>query len=113
LQKITVVMEKFDPKGEKLAPLFITVDPETDTTEVMKRYVEGYNPHIVGLTGTEKQITAVEEAYKVYAAKQPGTKTVDHSAYVYLMSPEGTLLQIFSVEESAGKIIKGLKESVK
>jgi protein SCO1/2 len=120
LQKLTAAMQQLDPKGEKLAPLFITVDPERDTAEVMAKYVANFSPTIVGLTGTEAQIKAVEEAYKVYAAKQPGQSKEayaeyleDHSAYVYLMSPDDKLLQTISFDETAAGMIGKIKESVK
>ncbi len=65
----------------------------------MKTYLEGYHPSIVGLTGTEAQIKQAEDGYKVYAAKvegaDPANYTMAHSSYVFLMSPEGELLEIF------------------
>jgi cytochrome oxidase Cu insertion factor (SCO1/SenC/PrrC family) len=120
LQKLAAVMQNLDPKGEKLVPLFITVDPERDTVDVMAKYVANFGPTIVGLTGTEAQIKAVEETYKVYAAKQPGQSKgdyaeylEDHSAYVYLMSPDDKLLQTLSFDETAETMIGKIKESVK
>lgn len=113
MQKVSAVMEKADPKGEKIVPLFITVDPETDTAAVLARYVEAYNPHIVGLTGTEKQISAAESAYKVYAAKNPEKGTIDHSSYVYLLSPQDKFIEAYSVEAPAQSVIDKIKQSVK
>ena len=120
LQKMAVVMDKFDPKGGKIVPLFITVDPARDTVAAMAKYVSGFNPLIVGLTGSEAQIKAVEKAYKVYAAKQPGQNNddyaeymEDHSAYLYLMSPDDKLLQTFSFDGTAEVMIGKIRESVK
>lgn len=113
LQKIAAVIDKIDPKAQKLAPLFITVDPEVDTPKVMAAYVANFNPHIIGLTGTQKQIDAAVNVYKVYASKQAGSANVDHSAYVYLMSPDDQLLQTFSVDDEAGVMADKIKESVK
>lgn len=120
LQKMTAIMKSFDPKGEKLAPLFVTVDPARDTAAVMAKYVANFDPHITGLTGTETQIKGIEEAYKVYAAKQPGQSKddyaeylEDHSAYIYLMSPDDKLLQTFAFDEPAEAMIGKIKESVK
>ena len=120
LQKLSAVMEQVDPKGAKIVPLFVTVDPERDTAPVMAQYVKNFSPTIVGLTGTEAQIKAIEESYKVYAAKQPSqTKgdyaeyMEDHSAYIYLMSPDDKLLQVFSFEEPAAAMVGKIKDSVK
>jgi len=120
LQKIASLMQQFDPKGEKIVPLFITVDPERDTADAMAKYVSNFGHSIVGLTGTEAQIKDVEEVYKVYAARQPGqTKgeyaeyMEDHSAFIYLMSPDDKLLQTISFDEPAEGMIAKVKESVK
>jgi protein SCO1/2 len=120
LQKMTAIMEKLDPKGGKIVPLFITVDPSRDTASVMAKYVANFSPAIVGLTGTEAQIRAVEETYKVYAAKVPGQSNEDyaeymedHSAYIYLMSPDDKLLQVFSFEAPAEAMMAKIKDSVK
>ena len=120
LQKLTAVMQQLDPKGEKIVPLFVTVDPERDTVKVLAEYMTHFSPFIVGLTGTEAQIKGVEESYKVYAAKQPGQSKddyagymEDHSAYIYLMSPDDKLLQTFGFDETAEATIGKIKESVK
>lgn len=109
LQKITAVMENYDAKGEKLAPLFITVDPAHDTQAVMAVYVAGYNPNITGLTGTAEQVKAAEGAYKVYAAPAAASGMMDHSSYVYLMSPDDKLLEVFGSGETAESMISKIK----
>lgn len=118
MQKMTVVMETVDAKGQKLVPLLITVDPARDTPEVMAAYVGNYNPHIIGLTGTEAQVKAAEDTYKVYASKVPASHgahdmgdhyMTDHSGYVYLMSPDDKLLETFSAEETAESMIGKIK----
>ena len=73
--------------------VFITVDPERDTPQQMKTYLEsqGFPAHAIGLTGTATQIAQAAKVYGVYYAKS-GTGadyTMDHSAAVYLMDPKG------------------------
>jgi protein SCO1/2 len=113
LQKISTVMENYDATGAKLAPLFITTDVERDTQDVMAAYVAKYNANIIGLTGTPEQIKTAEESYKIYATKTAGTDDknymMDHSSYVYLMSPDDQLLEIFSAEETAEAMIAKIK----
>lgn len=109
LQKMAAVMEGYDAKGEKIVPLFITLDPARDTKEVMAAFVGKFNQNIVGLLGTEEQVKAVESAYKVYASKVPGANAadymVDHSAYTYFMSPDDRLLAVLGPDETAEGMI--------
>ncbi len=85
---------------EKIAPLFITVDPERDTPDAVKAYVSNFHPALIGLSGTPEQIASVIKAYRVYAAKVPGsdsqTYAMDHSALFYLMAPDGHYVTHFS-----------------
>jgi protein SCO1/2 len=112
LQKIAAVMENYDAKGEKLVPLFITVDPEHDTQAVMAAYVGGHNPNILGLTGTPEQVKAAEDAYKIYAAAPAAGASnamTDHSSYVYLMSLDDKLLEVFGSDKTAEDMIAKIK----
>lgn len=79
--------------GAKVAPIFITIDPERDTPAVLKPFVAAFHPRLVGLTGTPAQISAVARAYGVYAKRMetgdPENYLMDHSAMVYLFDPTG------------------------
>lgn len=123
MQKLSAVMENYDAKGEKLVPLLVTVDPERDTKEVMAAYVGNYNTHIIGLTGSKEQIAQAVDAYKVFSSKIMPEAThdadhagdhsanymVDHSGYVYLMSPDDKLLETFSSGDTAEAMIAKIK----
>lgn len=80
-------------RGARVAPLFITIDPERDTPAVLKPFVAAFHPRLVGLTGTPAQIGAVARAYGVYAKRMdtgdPENYLMDHSAMVYLFDPAG------------------------
>lgn len=116
LDKLTTALGTLGAEGEKIQPLFITTDAGRDTPEVMKAYISGYHPSIVGLTGTEEQLKAAQETYKVYAAKVPGADagayTMDHSAFVFLMSPDDRLLDIFKKDDTAEDISAKIKMRV-
>ena len=76
----------------KLVPIFITVDPERDTSTMIGDYAGAFGPNFVGLTGTQSEITKAEEAYHVYARKHPlknGDYAMDHSSILYVMGPDG------------------------
>ena len=81
-----------------MTPVFVTVDPERDTAEVMAEYIKFFHEDLVGLTGTLEQIDTIKKAYKVYAAKADETADylVDHTAYTYFMDKDGELLQHFN-----------------
>lgn len=83
-----------DPaKAERIAAMFITVDPERDTQAVVGEFAAAFSPDIVGLTGTPDQIAAAAKAFKVFYQKgeaQPGGGyLVDHSNVTYLFGPSG------------------------
>lgn len=80
-------------RGAKVAPIFITIDPQRDTPAVLKPFVAAFHPRLVGLTGTQAQIDAVSRAFGVYARRMdtgdPENYLMDHSAMVYLFGPDG------------------------
>jgi cytochrome oxidase Cu insertion factor (SCO1/SenC/PrrC family) len=104
LQAITIALDKLGTLGEGVKPVFITVDPERDTPEVMKKYVANFSPRILALTGSKEQTDAAANAYKVYykAMRQEGDADydVDHSGFIYLMNPAGEYVTHFSHKDS-------------
>ena len=83
---------------EQITPVFVTIDPDRDTQEVMAEYIAFFHKDLIGLTGTTEQIDTIKKAYKVYAAKADDTPDylVDHTAYTYFMGKDGNLLQHFN-----------------
>jgi protein SCO1/2 len=113
LQKITGALKELGAEAENIQPLFITIDPERDTVPVMKDYVALFHPRLVGLTGSRAQIDAVMKGYRVFArkAQDPGMNdyTMDHSSFIYLMSPDDTLISMYRVEDNADYIVRDIK----
>jgi protein SCO1/2 len=90
-------------KAKNLKALFVTVDPERDTPEVMKSYLSSFDPRIIGLTGDRAAIDATIKAYRAYAKKTPlkdGDYTMDHTALVYLMGKDGSFVGAFNIEQA-------------
>jgi cytochrome oxidase Cu insertion factor (SCO1/SenC/PrrC family) len=101
LQKMVAALGAMGPGSTQITPIFITVDPGRDTAAALARYVGLFSPRLVGLTGSQAQIDAVIRAYRVYVQKlspaSPGAAyLVNHSAFMYLMNPQGSLAGIFS-----------------
>lgn len=85
---------------EKIQTIFISVDPERDTPDVMDKYVKNFDDHLIGLTGSLKQVQVVADAYKVYFSKIEQKDSalgyqVDHSGYIFLMGPDGKYITHF------------------
>lgn len=99
LQVVAEVLEQLGPRAERVAPLFISVDPERDTPQVLAGYVGLFDPRLIGLTGSDAQIAAVARAYRVYYAKvrppDSATYLMDHSTFLYLIGPEGGFRALF------------------
>lgn len=105
LQVMTDAIEQAGPAGERVTPVFVSVDPERDTVEAVGSYVGAFHPRFVGLTGTPEQVEAAAKAYRVFFRKAPlkdnegketGEYTVEHTGIIFLMDPEGRYLTHFS-----------------
>src|SRR5574343_695562 len=99
LQELAEVKRQLGADGERLQGVFITVDPERDTQELLKGYMANFDPAFVALRPTAEQMTPLLKDFKVYAKKVEGktatSYTMDHSAQSYLYDPQGRL-RLFS-----------------
>jgi cytochrome oxidase Cu insertion factor (SCO1/SenC/PrrC family) len=109
LIEVSAVLEELGDDAEQITPLFISVDPERDTPEVMAEYVANFDPRIVGLTGSPEQIKQAAQAFRAYYAKVKQEDasdgyTMDHSAFLYLMDPEGEYATHFSPSDAPATV---------
>ena len=94
LAEMAQVVRDLGPDGNRVQVLFVTVDPERDTQQVLKQYVPSFNPAFLGLYGDADATARVAKEFKIYYRKQPakdGHYSVDHSAGTYILDPEGRL----------------------
>ena len=87
--------------GTEVVPVFISVDPERDTPEVLREFAEVMHPSMIGLTGSAEQIKAASQAYRTYYKKQDGDPQyylVDHSTFTYLVLPKQGFVDFFRRE---------------
>lgn len=117
LQKLSLVLKSLGSQANNTAPLFISVDPQRDTPEVVKSFVAQFDPRLTGLTGTPEQVEAAKSAFKVYAAKvnndtNPENYMMDHSSYLYLMSPDNRLIGLFDTEGSVETITQEIQKLI-
>lgn len=118
LFEIAAALQKLGPDAAKVQPIFITVDPERDTRDVMAQYTQSFDPRIVGLTGSPAQIAAVAHEYGAYyVAHKSGESAndylIDHSTYVYVMNQQGKFVQAFEANTSADRIAHDLLHLMK
>jgi len=90
-----------EQRGYTVTPIFISIDPERDTPEVMAEFTDVMHPRMIGLTGTPEQVKAASQAYRTYFKKQDGDPEyylVDHSTQTYLVFPEIGFVEFFGRE---------------
>lgn len=99
LAELAQVKKALGPDGDKVQGVFITVDPERDKPELLKAYLESFDPGFVALRGTPEQLKETAKEFKIYYAKVPGktpdSYTMDHTAASFLFDPQGRV-RVFS-----------------
>lgn len=108
-------MKALGEDAEKLSFLFVSVDPERDSPEVLKEYMSAFEGGVVGLTGDPSDVTAMVKAYRVYVRKvelEDGDYTVDHTAAVYLMDKKGDFVGSINFKEDQESALKKLRKLV-
>jgi protein SCO1 len=113
LNDIAIALDDLGPKRAEVRPVFITVDPERDTPEVLKSYVTAFDAPILALTGTPQEVAQAAKGYRVYYAKHPeagGDYSMDHSSVIYVMDPQGRFTASFTQENSPEEIAERLKK---
>jgi protein SCO1/2 len=113
LNDIAIALDELGPKRDAVRPVFITVDPERDTPEVLKSYVTSFDAPILALTGTSEEVAQAAKGYRVYYAKHPEAGddySMDHSSVIYVMDPEGRFTASFTHQSTPEEIAERLKK---
>jgi protein SCO1/2 len=110
--------EKSDPaRAARVAPIFVSVDPERDTPAVLKEYVAAFHPRLVGLTGTPRQVAEATKRYGAYGGKEEpesgGGYNVNHSRLAELIGPDGEPIALLPYEKGAEAVAAELERWVK
>jgi protein SCO1/2 len=116
LQVMAAALEELGPQAETLAPIFITLDPERDTPQAVGAYVKNFGPRFLGLSGSPQDIEKAAKAYLVAYSKfvpegedEASGYSVDHTAFVYLMGPDGEYITHFPYGTPAAKMAETLR----
>jgi protein SCO1/2 len=105
LAETAQVLKALGPDAEKVQVLFVTVDPERDTRDVLAKYVTAFDPRFLGLYGDTEATRRTAKEFKIYFEKRagstPGSYTMDHSAQTYVIDPQGRLRLLLRAERIA------------
>ena len=117
MAELAEVKKSLGADGDKVQGVFITVDPERDTPEVLKSYVASFDPGFIALRGTPDQTAAAAKEFKVFYAKvpgkAPGSYTMDHTAASYVLDREGKLRLFVRYGSGAPALAADLKALLK
>jgi protein SCO1 len=99
LNALATALDELGPLAAGVQPLFITVDPERDTPQVVADYVKAFDSRIVGLSGTHEQIAAAAKRFRVYyKIRSLGNDdyAIDHSSFIYVINPDGQVVELLT-----------------
>jgi len=117
LAELAQVKKALGPDGDKVQGVFVTVDPDRDTAEVLKGYVTAFDPSFVALRGTPEQVAAVAKDFKVFyqkvPGKEPGSYTMDHTAGSYVFDTKGNVRLFTRYGTGADALTSDLKQLMK
>ena len=111
LYELTSYFDKLGDDAKEVRAFFVSVDPERDTPEVMKEYVSNF-PRVTGITGNAAEVEKLKSAWKVYSKKVPlegGGYTMDHTASMFLVKADGSLMGTIAYAEKAETALAKLK----
>ena len=106
--ELSEIKKSLGKDGERLQAVFVTVDPARDTPQVLKAYMENFDPAFLALIPTPEELSVVAKEFKVYYnkvdGKTPTSYTMDHSAFSYIYDTKGKL-RLFSNYGSDRKLL--------
>ncbi|MEX2124043.1 MAG: SCO family protein [Woeseia sp.] len=106
---------KLGPQAEQLQVVYVTVDPQTDSPEQMRKYLANFDPTFIGGTGTEEQLAAVRKEYGIIANKKQygDASTYAHSSYTYLIDRDGKLRALMTYGHTAADYVHDVRVLLK
>jgi len=107
------VMKALGDDAKRVQVLFVTLDPERDTPELLAQYVPAFDARFLGLYGTSELTAAIAKDFKIFYQKQPGSKpglyTIDHTAGLFVFDPQGRLRLFVRDGAEAANVTADLK----
>jgi len=114
MAEMATVMQKLGPLADQVQVLFITLDPERDTQQLLASYVPAFDKRFIGLRGTLDQTAKTAKEFKVFYSKVPGTDpgsyTIDHTAGSYVFDRDGRLRLFIRHGQGPDPIVHDLRQ---
>lgn len=120
-QRAMAGLKKFEEDnpalGAEVQPLFVSIDPERDTPEVLNEFTDAFHPRLIGMTGTKEQLDEVTGAFAAFYSRGEdsagGGYLMDHSNITYLFGPDGEPLAILPTDEGPDAVAAELAKWVR
>ena len=118
LTEMAAILKSLGENASKLQPIFITLDPERDSAQVLKTYTEFFDPRIMGFTGPPALVQRAAENFKIRFAKVPSKDgnpknyAVDHGAGMFLLGPDGQFLKKFPFGMPVDQITQQIEKTL-
>lgn len=113
MSEMASVMHQLGPLADRVQVLFVTVDPERDTPELLSKYVPAFDPRFLGLVGDKAETEKIAKDFRVFyqkvPGKEPGSYTMDHTAGSYVFDPQGRIRLFVRHGQGAEPIAHDLK----
>jgi cytochrome oxidase Cu insertion factor (SCO1/SenC/PrrC family) len=118
LAAMAELVRTLGPEGESVQPIFVTLDPQRDTAEVLRSYAGAFHPRLIALRGSEQDVRRVATDYKVFFEKvklrESSTYVIDHMAFIFVLDRNGKYVAFFppatNVQRMKSVILEMLKD---
>ncbi|WP_448952665.1 SCO family protein [Labrys neptuniae] len=114
LTDMTDRLKALGPDGDKFNVVFVSVDPARDTPQLLKVYLESFDPRITAATGTPEQVADIIKKFRVYAKKvgEGESYTFDHSTAVYMMNAKGELVTLIDYQAPREEALEKMRRAL-
>jgi len=116
LTQLSLIMKTLGSQSDGIQVVLISVDPDRDTPEVMKRYTASFGPWLLGLTGSDVVLASLRKAYGVYAAMESsdekGSYNVMHSTAIFAFDADGHARLLITDVENIEAVVSDLKQLI-
>jgi protein SCO1/2 len=115
LNKLSSVISTLEKYKIDIMPIFITIDPQRDTSSLLKEYLGHFHPKFIGLTGSDDDLKRVADLYKVFYTRSEASENsgqnymIDHSSFVYLMDKSGKYMKHFYMNTPEEEIVEYIR----
>ena len=116
LQSMALALGELGPIGERITPVFVTLDPERDAPKAVADYIAFFSPRFVGLTPNAEQLPRLAKewrvTYKRVEVKERDSYLIDHTASIFLVDPSGSIIGKYPHDLDGPGLAKRIRASM-